>query len=92
MDKPQVPQITPTDPRLQAEAARADADNLAALQSRATGDTASLMARYGTRLALAGATGASGTTPAAGPSGPAFGSPLLNTMALAAVAQGGKAA
>lgn len=40
---------------------------------QAQGDTASLMARYGTRLALASAAGVSGTNPATGPSGAAFG-------------------
>jgi hypothetical protein len=48
------PQITPTDPRLDAERAAADAANLKAMMAEAQGDTASLMARYGTRLAFAG--------------------------------------
>jgi hypothetical protein len=56
---PDPPQITPTDPRLEAERAAADAANIKALSVQAEGDTASLMARYGTRLALAGVAGGS---------------------------------
>ena len=58
-DAPKPPTIAPTDPRLEAERATAEADTLRALQTQATGDTASLMARYGTRLALASASSGS---------------------------------
>jgi hypothetical protein len=61
---PSPPPLPPEDPRLIAEQQRADADNVAALQVEAQGDTASLMARYGTRLALAGAVGGSPLMPA----------------------------
>ena len=47
------PQITP-DPNLKMMQDRAEEDNIRALQARVRGDTASLMARYGTRLSLAG--------------------------------------
>ncbi len=47
------PQI-PVDPALEGETAKANADQLKALRIQASGDTASIMARYGTRLALAG--------------------------------------
>lgn len=63
MDKPQQPTIAATDPRLIAEQQQAQADQVRALQTQAQGDTASLMARYGTRLALASATGTGGGTP-----------------------------
>lgn len=54
-DKPAPPPvIQPRDPLLDAQAKRADAANIAALTTQAQGDTAALMARYGTRLALAG--------------------------------------
>jgi hypothetical protein len=43
------------DPEITATKARADADNIAAMQGTAAIDTASIMARYGTRVALAGA-------------------------------------
>lgn len=63
MDKPQQPTIAATDPTLIAEQQQAQADQVRALQTQAQGDTASLMARYGTRLALAGAMGTGGGTP-----------------------------
>jgi hypothetical protein len=49
-----VPEI-PLDPNLAAEKQKADATLTTQLQAEAQGDTASLMARYGTRLALSGA-------------------------------------
>lgn len=61
MDKPPTPQIQATDPALTAAADQAQQDHLKALQVEAQGDTASLMARYGTRLALAGAMSPSGS-------------------------------
>ena len=48
--KPQIP----VDPNLALEQQQADAANIRALSTQAGGDTASLMARYGSRLALAG--------------------------------------
>lgn len=47
------PPPTP-DPNLVAEQQQAQADLVAGLQNRTQGDMASLMARYGTQLALAG--------------------------------------
>jgi hypothetical protein len=65
MDKPNTPTVAATDPTLQALTAQANTDQITALQTQAQGDTASLMARYGTRLALAGAVGGSPLMPAA---------------------------
>lgn len=45
----------PVDPTLQAEAEQAQKDKQLALQSRLSGDTAALMARYGTSVAMSGA-------------------------------------
>jgi hypothetical protein len=53
------PPIPATDPRLDAQSTQASADEIKALQIQSEGDTASLMARYGTRLALAGVAGTS---------------------------------
>jgi hypothetical protein len=50
------------DPNLQAEQAQAQKTLVDQLQIQAQGDTASMMARYGTRLALSG----SGTALASG--------------------------
>ena len=44
----------PDDPNLAAEQAKAQQDQVKALQVEASGDTASIMARYGARLALSG--------------------------------------
>ena len=41
------------DPGLQEQQQRAERDNIDALKIQMQGDTASLLARYGTRLALA---------------------------------------
>jgi hypothetical protein len=54
------PQIA-VDPNLAAEQQQAQNTLVAGLQTQAQGDTASLMARYGTRLAL----GPGGAAPAA---------------------------
>ena len=51
----------PTDPAITALGAKAQADDLSALQNTASIDTASLMARYGTRLAMAGGSSQPGT-------------------------------
>ena len=56
------PQIA-VDPNLAAEQQQAQNTLVSSLQTQAEGDTASLMARYGTRLALAG----TGMTPMAAP-------------------------
>jgi hypothetical protein len=50
------PQPNPTlavDPNLAAEQTAAQQQQISALQTQAQGDTAALMAQYGTRLALA---------------------------------------
>ena len=48
------PPAPPPDPMLATEQQQAQSDLVASLQTQAQGDTASLMARYGTRLAMAG--------------------------------------
>ena len=62
-DQPK-PEIAP-DPNLAAEQAQAQKSLIDNLQQQAQGDTAALMARYGTRLVLG--MGASGTTPPGAP-------------------------
>ena len=62
------PQIAP-DPNLAAEQAQAQQTLINSLQTQAQGDTAALMARYGTKLALANSgmapmSPAASTTPA----------------------------
>ena len=52
MDAPKY-EAPPPDPTVTALNARADADRTASLQNTATMDTSTLMARYGTQLALA---------------------------------------
>jgi hypothetical protein len=54
MDAPQYQQ-PPIDPSIAAVSAKAQADDVTALQQTSQIDTASIMARYGTRLAMAGA-------------------------------------
>lgn len=56
------------DPNLAVEQAQANNDQIKALQTQSQGDTAALMARYGTRLALAG----TGIAPAAAPAAMAY--------------------
>lgn len=51
------------DPTVTALNVKAQQDNLTALQDTAGIDTAAIMARYGTRLAMAGANGQQGTAP-----------------------------
>ena len=51
--QPQQPTIA-VDPNLAAEQAQAQQVQVQAMQQQTQADTASLMARYGTRLALAG--------------------------------------
>lgn len=65
------PSYTPAvDPELEAEQQQAANDKITALQQTLQGDTASTMARYGTRVALSGAN---------------IGSPLTNTTVSKAV-------
>ncbi|MDB5937589.1 MAG: hypothetical protein JWQ01_4933 [Massilia sp.] len=45
----------PVDPTLDAQAHAAEADKINALQARVTGDTAQVMQRYGTAVAMSGA-------------------------------------
>jgi len=66
--QPKQPEL-PVDPNLEAEQARAQNTLVANLKTQAQSDTAALMARYGTRLALAG----SGISPAAPPDSPTDG-------------------
>jgi hypothetical protein len=54
MDAPQY-QKPPEDPSITALKGKAQSDDLSALQDRSQIDTANIMARYGTRLAMAGA-------------------------------------
>lgn len=70
MQPPAVPvyQPPPPDPQAVALQQQSTNDQTAAIQQNIQLDTSSLMARYGTRLALAGAAGAGGT--AAMPSSP----------------------
>lgn len=58
------PQLSASDPTLDAELQQAQSADVTALQQEAQGDSASLMARYGTRLAIAG--GSSGTPSVSG--------------------------
>jgi hypothetical protein len=62
------PQL-PVDPNLVQSEAAAQNANVAALQQQTSGDTASLMARYGARLALAGTGGTSALTGGLMPAG-----------------------
>jgi hypothetical protein len=61
MGSPKQPELA-VDPNLQAEQAQAQKTFIDQLQMQAQGDTAAMMARYGTRLALSG----SGMAPIAG--------------------------
>jgi hypothetical protein len=54
--EPKKPDLA-VDPNLSLEQAQAKTTQITALQNEAQADTANLMARYGTRLALAGTTG-----------------------------------
>lgn len=55
---PSPPQLPP-DPYLQTEEQQAQNDLVSSLQNKTQGDMASLMAMYGTRLAVAGYSGGS---------------------------------
>jgi hypothetical protein len=67
------PQLQP-DPALEAQQRQAQQANVDALKQLARTDTAALMARYGTRLALAAAGAPPGSAPAISPLSSAFGS------------------
>jgi hypothetical protein len=54
VDAPQY-QPPPEDPAITALNAKAKSDDISALEDRSQIDTANIMARYGTRLAMAGA-------------------------------------
>jgi hypothetical protein len=58
LDSPKPPQL-PQDPMLALEQQQAQVDLVQSMQTRTQGDMASLMARYGTRLALGGNVSAS---------------------------------
>lgn len=58
------PQLA-VDPNLEAEQQQADQLNAQQLQIQSQGDTAALMARYGTRVALGGAIPSNYTAPMA---------------------------
>lgn len=61
MDGNEAPTPTlPVDPNLATEQDRAQNDLVGALQTQTQGDMASLMARYGAHLAMAGTGGVSG--------------------------------
>lgn len=62
---PQAPPI-PVDPALAEEEARAQEELVSHLQTESRGDTASLMAMYGSRLAMAGSTSRSPMSPSTG--------------------------
>ena len=62
MEQQQQPQIA-VDPNLAAEEAQANQLNIEQLQMQSQGDTAAIMARYGTRVALNGAVPASNYSP-----------------------------
>lgn len=53
MDTPSPPALPP-DPYLQTEEQQAQSDLVSSLSEKTQGDMASLMARYGTQLAVAG--------------------------------------
>jgi hypothetical protein len=56
MGKSQAAPELPVDPNLASEQQVAQDNQVRQLQTQVEGDTASIMARYGTRLALAGST------------------------------------
>ena len=58
---PKAPSL-PVDPNLATQQQQAQDANVTALSNQARSDTASLMARYGTRLALAQMTGTPGVS------------------------------
>lgn len=90
MEKPPQYVAPPPDPQAEALKAQTQKDQIAAIQDTVKIDTASLMARYGTRLAMAQSNGASaGTvTPStapllgfqAGTGGPVGTPPVLNAV------------
>lgn len=65
MDAPQYKQ-PPLDPVFMQLMAQSQQQDIEAIQQRAQGDTASILARYGSNLARAQSTSASGATPLMG--------------------------
>lgn len=65
MGSPQSAPEIPVDPNLAPAQERAKNDQIKALQTQVQSDSASLMARYGTRLALAGTQAPAAPAPAA---------------------------
>ena len=65
MSAPSAPSLAP-DPYLQAENQQAQNDLVSSLQQKTQGDMASLMARYGTQLAMGGYSGGSPLSPTTG--------------------------
>jgi hypothetical protein len=61
---PDPPPPIPPDPNLIAQENQAKQDQISSLQDRTQLDTASVMARYGSRMALATAQSSGGTAPA----------------------------
>jgi hypothetical protein len=74
----------PPDPSVTALKEQAKTDQISALQDTASIDTASLMARYGTRLAMAGSTSAPLATASPLVAGSGLVSPLVAGLAKAA--------
>jgi len=66
---PAEPPPVAVDPNLAAQQAAAQNEMIKNLQVQSQSDTASIMARYGTRLAMSGGTGAA-TAPLVTPSSP----------------------
>ena len=71
--QPKDPPPVAVDPNLAAEQARAKETLISSLQTQAMGDTANLMARFGTRMALAGGMTAPMAAPAPVPAKAPFG-------------------
>lgn len=81
MPEPEAPPPLPVDPNLAQEQADAKASQTRALQTELQSDSASIMARYGTNLALAGSSGYPVAAPAAAAAPaalPVFGSVFRN--------------
>ena len=69
-DPPPPPAPPPVDPNLAVEQQQAQQGLISSLQTQTQGDMASLMARYGTQLAIAG-TGSGGSPLVYSPAAPA---------------------
>ena len=66
---PSAPPPPPPDPMLQAEQEQAQANLVKGMQTQTQGDMASLMARYGSQLAMAGTVAGAYGTPMQPPPG-----------------------